>query len=300
MANSSRILVSGASGTVGKALVPALAAGGHQVVELTRKASSSGAKIAWDPYKPLPPESVSGFDAVVHLAGESIIGRWTDAKKKKILDSRDQGTRHLADAIAKANQKPRVFISASAIGYYGDRGNEVLREDSPSGEGFTAEVCRVWESATQPAKDAGIRTTQLRFGVVMSEKGGALQKMLTPYRLGLGGRMGSGNQWWSWVHVDDVVGAILHAMNTDMQGPVNTVAPYPVTNAEFTKALAAAVSRPAIFPMPEFAVKLIFGQMAEELWLASQRVEPARLLASGYKFKFPELKSALESLLKHK
>jgi uncharacterized protein (TIGR01777 family) len=238
---------------------------------------------------------------VIHLAGETIVGRWTKAKKRRILESRRQGTGHLAEAVAKAAQRPRVFISASAVGYYGNRGDEILREDSPSGGGFAAEICRQWEAAAQPAAAAGVRTVQMRLGVVMSGEGGALQKMLPPFRLGLGGRLGDGRQWWSWVSVDDVAGAILHVLNhAELQGPVNTVAPQPVTNADFTKTLASVIKRPALFPMPAFAVRLVFGEMGEELFLASQRVEPAKLAASGYPFKHPELPRALEDILTEK
>jgi uncharacterized protein (TIGR01777 family) len=194
-----------------------------------------------------------------------------------------------------------VFISASAVGYYGDRGEEILREESTSGSGFLAEVCRQWEAAVQPVAAAGIRAVQMRLGVVMSAEGGALQKMLLPFRLGLGGRLGDGRQWWSWVSADDVAGAIQHVMDhQELQGPVNTVSPNPVTNVEFTKALAAVLKRPAIFPMPEFAVRLVFGEMGEELFLASERVAPAKLTASGYQFKRPELREALEAILKAK
>jgi len=247
----------------------------------------------------LAPEVVSGFDAVIHLAGESIVGRWTVAKKTRILESRTVGTRHLAEALAKASQRPRVFISASAIGYYGSRGDEILREDSPSGNDFLSEVCRQWEAATQPAVEAGIRTVNLRIGVMLSAEGGALQKMLLPFRMGLGGRIGDGRQWWSWITIDDLVGAVHHAMKTDLlQGPVNAVAPKPVRNAEFTNVLAEVLHRPAIFPMPAFAARLAFGQMADELLLASQRVEPSKLVASGYPFQHFELKPALERLLR--
>lgn len=293
-----RILVSGASGPIGAALLRSLKADGSTVTCLVRGNAAGSDQIAWDPSRPLSPDVVSGFDAVIHLAGETIVGRWTEAKKRRIVESRTQGTSHLAEAAAKAAQKPRVFISASAVGFYGDRGDEILREDSPSGRGFAAEVCRQWEAATQPAAAAGIRTAQLRFGVVMSADGGALPKMLPPFRMGLGGRLGNGRQWWSWVAVDDVVGAIQHVLKNDaIQGPVNTVAPNPLTNAEFTRTLASVIKRPAIFPMPAFAVRLIFGEMGTELFLASQRVEPAKLKASGYKFKHPDLREALEAIL---
>ncbi|HMJ23919.1 MAG TPA: TIGR01777 family oxidoreductase, partial [Terriglobales bacterium] len=206
----SRILVSGASGPIGAALLPSLQARGCAVSRLVRGAATSADQIVWNPALPLSADSVSGFDAVIHLAGESIVGRWTEAKKRRILDSRSQGTGHLSEAVAKAGRSPQVFISASAVGYYGNRGDEILREDSPSGEGFAAAICRQWEAATQTSTAAGIRTVQMRLGVVMSANGGALQKMLLPFRLGLGGCLGSGRQWWSWVSVDDVVGAIHH------------------------------------------------------------------------------------------
>jgi uncharacterized protein len=292
-----RILVSGASGPIGKALLPALAGEGHAVVRLVRKASQQPDQIQWDASQPLPPEKVSGFDAVIHLAGETIVGRWTDAKKQRILESRVQGTGHLAQATALAESKPKAFISASAIGYYGSRGDEVLREDSGSGNGFLAEVCRQWEGATRAAADAGIRTVHSRFGLVLSSEGGALAKMLLPFRLGLGGRVGNGRQWWSWVAIEDLVGAILHALNHDLHGAVNVVGPNPVTNLQFTRILASVLSRPAMFPMPAFAARLAFGQMGDELLLASQRVAPAKLQASDYQFRFTELKRCLETLL---
>jgi hypothetical protein len=293
-----RILVSGASGPIGAALLRSLKAQGSAVTRWVRNSATGNDQIVWDPSRPLSPDSVSGFDAVIHLAGESIVGRWTDAKKRRILDSRSQGTGHLAEAVAKASQPPRVFISASAVGFYGNRGDEILSEDSASGEGFAAEICRQWEAATQPAAKAGIRTAQMRIGVVMSADGGALPKMLTPFRLGLGGRLGNGRQWWTWVSVRDVVGAIQHVLNHEsLSGPVNAVAPNPVTNAEFTRILASVLNRPAIFPIPAFAVRMIFGEMGEELFLGSQRVEPTKLAASGYQFQHPDLKNALKEIL---
>jgi uncharacterized protein (TIGR01777 family) len=294
-----KVLVSGASGLIGSALLPALPSSGYEVTRLVRGAASGKGDISWDPSRPLAPESLSGFDAVIHLAGESIVGRWTDAKKRRVLESRVQGTQNLAEAIAAAPQRPRVFISASAIGYYGDRGEETLREESSFGTGFLPEVCREWEAAAQAATNAGIRTAQMRFGVVLSASGGALQKMLLPFRLGVGGNIGSGRQWSSWVDIDDVVGAIQHVSKTDtLRGPVNVVGPNPIRNAEFTKTLASVLSRPAILPMPAFAARLAFGQMADELLLASQRVEPSKLLVSGYVFHKPVLRTALEAILK--
>ena len=297
MAN--RILVSGVSGPIGKALLPSLRQRGFAITRLVRGATAEGDQVAWDPAKPLAPEAVSGFEAVIHLAGESIVGRWTEEKKKKIRNSRVDGTRHLAEALAKSAQKPRVLVAGSAIGFYGDRGDEVLREESASGSGFLAEVCREWEAAAQPAAEAGIRTVNIRTGVVLSTTGGALEKMLLPFKLGLGGKIASGKQWWSWIDVQDMVGAIHHILKTDLlQGPVNLVAPRPVTNAEFTKALAAALHRPAIFPMPALAARLAFGQMADELLLASQRVEATKLVRSGYPFQYQDLGKSLVNLVK--
>jgi uncharacterized protein (TIGR01777 family) len=296
-----RVLVSGASGLIGSALLPALKASGAQVVRLERPNAAKKGRpgdedeaIAWDPAQPLAPEGVSGFDCVIHLAGETIVGRWTDAKKAKIRNSRVTSTINLARALAQTSSKPKIFVCASAIGYYGNRGDEILREDSAPGAGFLPEVCRQWEAAAKTAFDAGIRTVSLRTGVVLSAKGGALAAMLTPFKLGLGGRVGNGRQWMSWIDLQDMVGAILHILKTDLlQGPVNMVAPRPVTNAEFTKTLASVLRRPAIFPVPAFAAKLAFGEMAEELLLGSQRVEPAKLISSGYPFRFRELKAAL-------
>jgi len=301
----SRILVSGVSGPIGAALVTALEAGGARIARLMRAGSgltpvTTTEVIPWDPAKPVAADAVSSFDAVIHLAGESIIGRWSAAKKAKIRESRVIGTRNLAQALAQARRKPQVFVCSSAIGYYGDRSDEVLHEESAPGTGFLAGVCREWEAATQPAAAAGIRTVQLRTGVVLSPRGGALGKMLTPFKMGVGGRIGNGRQWMSWIDVEDMVGAILHIFKTDlMEGPVNMVAPKPVTNAEFTRSLAGVLSRPAIFPVPSFAVKLAFGEMGETVLLASQRVEPARLVASGYPFRFSELRASLENTLKH-
>ncbi len=297
-----RVLVSGVSGPIGTALVPSLRAAGATIARLARPGSSGPAdeeRIPWDPAKPISPEAVSGFDAVIHLAGESIVGRWTDAKKKAIRESRVLGTRHLAEALARAKDKPRVFVSGSAIGYYGDRGEEVLRESSVPGTGFLPEVCEQWEDATQPATDTGIRTVHIRTGVVLSPKGGALGKMLTPFKMGVGGKVGDGRQWMSWIDVQDMVGGIHHVLKTDLlQGPVNFVAPKPVTNGEFTRTLAGVLSRPAIFPVPRFVVKLAFGEMGETVLLGSQRVEPAQLVTSGYPFRFRELRASLENTLK--
>jgi hypothetical protein len=241
---------------------------------------------------------LQGVEAVVHLAGENIAERWTAAKKANIRDSRANGTRVLCEALTGLTPLPKVLVSASAIGYYGDRGAEVLTEDSASGSGFLAEVCRAWEVATEPAHQRGIRVVRLRFGVVLSAAGGALAKMLPPFRLGLGGTLGSGRQYMSWIALDDAVGAIHHAVVTEpLQGPTNAVAPQPVTNQAFTKALGSVLRRPTLLPLPAFAARLIFGEMADELLLASTRVQPAKLQASGYSFRYPELEGALRHVL---
>lgn len=295
----SRILVSGVSGPIGAALLPSLRTNGCSVVRLVRGTTASEDQIAWDPSVPIPPQSVSGFDAVIHLAGESIFGRWTASKKSKIRDSRVVGTFNLASALAQAEDKPRVFVCGSAIGYYGNRGDELLREESAPGTGFLAEVCQDWEEATTPAVQADIRTAHIRTGIVLSRKGGALGAMLPPFKLGLGGRTGNGQQWMSWIDVRDMVGAIHHILKNDLiQGPVNLVAPKAVRNAEFVQTLANVLSRPAIFPLPAFAVKLALGQMGEELLLGSQKVEASKLISSGYPFRYRELRASLESVMK--
>jgi len=297
---NARILVSGVSGPIGAALLPSLRTSGWTAVRLVRGTAGGAGQVAWDPAAALAPEAVSGFDAVIHLAGESIFGRWTAAKKAKIRDSRIAGTLHLASALARAEEKPKVFICGSAIGYYGNRGDELLREESAPGTGFLAEVCQKWEDATAPAVQAGIRTAHLRTGIVLSSKGGALGAMLLPFKLGLGGRTGDGRQWMSWIDVQDMVGAIHHILKTELlQGPINMVAPKPVRNAEFAGTLASVLSRPAIFPMPAFAAKALFGEMGEELLLGSQKVEAGKLISSGYPFRYRELRESLEHLLKN-
>jgi len=295
--------MSGASGLIGTVLSasfkPQLERGEVEIVRLVRGPAKDATQVSWDPLAPILPAPLSGFDAVIHLAGETILGRWTTEKKRAILESRSQGTRNLAAALAQTNAKPRVFVCASAIGFYGDRGDEVLREESTAGQGFLSEVCRAWEASSRIALDAGIRTVNVRIGLVLSAKGGALTAMLRPFKLGLGGRIASGQQWWSWIHIDDIVGGIHHAINTaELSGPVNLVAPNPVRNAEFTKELASALNRPAFFPVPAFALRTAFGrQAADELFLSSQRVEPEKLQASGYNFRYGDLKSALANLV---
>ena len=296
---SARVLLTGSSGFLGSALLPTLKARGFEVTRLVRGVAAKEDEIRWNPAWPPSSEAISGFDAVIHLAGETVVGRWTASKKTKIRDSRVTGTRNLVHALLEAKDRPRVLISASAIGYYGDRGDELLNELSTSGSGFLADVCREWEAAAQPAVNAGIRTALVRTGVVLSRDGGALKKMLLPFQMGIGGNIGSGRQWMSWIHLQDWIGAIHHILKNDLvQGPVNLVGPKPVTNAEFTKTLASVLSRPAIFPVPAFVAKLAFGQMGEEVLLGSQRVEPARLVTSGYPFQYSDLRKALEAVLK--
>jgi uncharacterized protein (TIGR01777 family) len=297
-----KILVSGSTGLVGTALVSSLTGAGHQVIRLVRSQPGPGEKdIYWDPATgTLDSNRLEGFDAVVHLAGESIAeGRWTAEKKARIRNSRVKGTQLLAAALAQRVQRPGTLICSSAIGYYGDRGAEILREDSRPGSGFLPDVCREWEAATKAAADSGIRVVNLRTGLVLSSAGGALPKMLPPFKLGVGGKLGTGRQYMSWISIDDLVGAIQHAFEKDsLSGPVNAVSPHPVTNLEFTKTLGRVLSRPTIFPVPAFAVRLMFGQMGEDLLLASARVEPARLAGSGYVFRYPVLEGALRHVLR--
>lgn len=293
------VLVSGATGLIGSALTPELEAAGHRVARLTRSPKSE-ADVRWDPEAgTIDAARLEGVDAVVHLAGESIAeGRWTPEKKQRILESRRKGTRLLAESIAALSTPPRVMVSASAVGYYGDRGNELLREESAPGSDFLAGVCKEWEAAADPAREAGIRVVHLRFGIVLSPKGGALGATLLIFKLGLGGKIGDGRQYWSWVALGDVVGSILHSLtNESVSGPVNVGAPDPLTNAEYTKVLGRVLNRPAIFPLPAPAARIMLGEVADALLLASQRMEPARLKETGYTFRYPQLEGALRHLL---
>ena len=296
-----KILLSGASGFIGSALVARLGDEGHEPVRLVRaEPRPGGAEIRWDPTAGrLDAASLEGFDAVVHLAGESIAeGRWTRARKTRIRDSRVRGTELLARTLARLSDRPEVLVSASAIGFYGDRGDQELDEQSPRGNGFVAEVCRQWEGASRTAGAAGIRVVQLRLGLVLSPTGGALAKMLPAFRLGLGGRLGSGRQYVSWITLDDLVDVVRHVLATDrLQGPVNAVAPQPVTNREFARALGRALRRPARVPVPRFALRAMLGEMADELLLASIRVLPRRLLDTGFRFGDADLPAALARLL---
>jgi hypothetical protein len=302
-----RIAITGASGLVGSELTNFLTTGGHDVVRLVRRDSGAATQnvvarntVPWDPTADrFDASPLEGVDAVVHLAGESIAaGRWTTARKRRIRDSRVHGTRVLSEALAAMTTPPRSLVGASAIGFYGDRGDELLSEESAAGDNFLAGVCTDWEAAYQRAADAGIRVALARLGVVLSPKGGALAKMLTPFRLGVGGRVGGGRQCWSWIAIDDVVGALHHALMADsLSGPVNVVSPNAATNLEFTKVLGRVLGRPTIAPMPALAARVLLGQMADELLLASARVEPTRLLDSGYEFRHPNLEDALRHVL---
>jgi uncharacterized protein (TIGR01777 family) len=292
------VLISGATGLIGSALVPELEAKGHTVTRLSR--SRSGANtIRWDPSAGTIDGDLEGTDAVVHLAGESIAqGRWNPDKKRRILDSRVQGTRLLAERISALATPPGVMVSISAVGYYGDRGDEVLTEESAPGADFLARVCREWEAAAEPARRAVSRVVHPRLGIVLTPQGGALGTTLPIFKLGGGGKIGSGRQWWSWVALDDVVGSILHALTDEgVEGPVNVGSPNPMTNAEYTKVLGKVLGRPTVLPLPAPAARIMLGEVADALLLASQRMQPARLQASGYAFRYPQLEGALRHLL---
>jgi uncharacterized protein (TIGR01777 family) len=296
-----RILVSGAGGLIGSALLPRFAVQGHRVSRLVRRPAGPG-EIFWDPAAGvLDPATLEGVDAVVHLSGENIAARWTAARKARIRSSRVASTRLLSETLAGLQRPPQVMISASAVGIYGDRGDEVLTEGSPPGDparDFLVSVTQEWENAAEPARVEGIRVVHPRFGVVLSPAGGALRKMLLLFRLGLGGRLGSGRQWMSWISVDDAVGAVLHALiDEGLQGPLNVTAPEPRTNRDFTRTLARVLSRPAPFAVPEAALRLALGEMAEGTILSSARVVPARLLQAGYRFHHPDLEPALRHML---
>jgi uncharacterized protein (TIGR01777 family) len=294
-----RVLISGATGLIGETLTPPLEAGDHKIIRLTRSPGVSD-DVGWDPSAgEIDASRLEGIDAVVHLAGESIAeGRWTPQKKRRIMESRERGTRLLAGAVADLPEPPRVMVSASAVGYYGDRGNELLREESGPGSDFLAEVCKAWEAAADPARERGIRVVHPRFGLVLTTRGGALGRTLPIFKLGGGGRIGSGRQWWSWITMDDVVGSIIHALSNDsVDGPVNVGSPNPLTNGEYTRVLGRVLSRPTIFPLPAPAARLALGEVADALLLASQRMEPAKLKETGYEFRYPELEGALRHLL---
>jgi uncharacterized protein (TIGR01777 family) len=273
------ISISGASGFIGRHLMKSLAQAGHSLRALSRHAP--------------PAES----DAIIHLAGEPVAQRWTAAARQRILDSRVVGTHNLVEALAALPRRPEALICASAIGYYGSRGDEILTESSAPGSGFLPEVCVAWEREAQAAEAFGIRVVRVRTGLVLDANGGALVRMLPPFRMGVGGRLGSGRQWMSWIHLEDLAALFQFAVESQVRGPLNAVAPNPVTNSDFTRELAHALRRPAVFPVPEFALRLLFGEMADVL-LASQRVAPAAAEAAGFRIRFPQLAPALEGLLR--
>jgi uncharacterized protein len=294
-----RILLSGASGFIGSALRQALHRDGHEVSALTRSEADSSS-VHWDPAAgELEVAALEGFDAVVHLAGEGIGDRrWTEAHKRRVRDSRIQGTSLLSRRLGELEEPPRVLLSASAIGYYGDRGDEILTEDAPAGGGFLAGVVEAWEQSTLSAKDAGIRVVNMRSGLVFDRGGGVLKRQLIPFRLGVGGRLGAGRQYWSWITLEDEVRAMQHLLEADVSGAVNLTAPNPVTNAEFTTTVGRVLSRPTLFTVPPVALELVLGkEMATELLFFSQRVMPAKLESSGFVFRHSELETALRAVL---
>jgi len=296
-----KILVSGSHGLIGQTLIKSLTNDSHEVVRLVRRERAFGSlEVEWHPNQGrIDAEHLEGLDIVVHLAGESIAeGRWTNEKKRAILESRVKGTTLLSDALARLSRPPSLFLSASAIGYYGDRGDELLTEENPPGKGFLPDVCIAWENATRSAVEKGIRTANARFGIILDPNGGALGKMLTPFRMGIGGKVGDGKQWMSWIALADVIGGLKFLIaDQAMRGPVNFVAPNPVTNAEFTRTLGRVLSRPTLFPVPAFGARLAFGEMADALLLASTKVDPSVLQDRGFLFEWPTLEPALKHLL---
>lgn len=296
-----KILITGSTGMIGRFLRPHLESRGHEVIGLRRDIVITPGSNAWNTSSgEIDPSALAGAEAIVHLAGAGIGDkRWTEARKQLIYTSRAGPTHALSETLAKMQPPPRVLVVASAIGIYGDRNDEWLDETSAPGQGFLADVARVWEGATEPAVEKGIRVVNARFGIILTPRGGALERMLLPFRLGIGGRMGSGNQYWSWVAIDDVIGAIEHAItNPSLSGPVNVVAPNPVTNREFSKTLGSVLRRPAIFPMPRFVLRIALGEMADELLLYSARVRAIRLVSSGYQFHGTNLGETLRELLR--
>jgi hypothetical protein len=282
------ILVTGASGFIGSALVPHLNRSGHRVVPLRIRGN-------------LDPALQGQVDAAIHLAGENIAQRWTPSAKARIRDSRVHGTESISRGLANLDPRPRVLLCASGIGFYGNRGDEILTEESAPGEGFLPDICKQWEAACSPAAKDGIRVVNLRFGVVLDPSGGALKKMLPPFRAGVGGRVGSGKQYWSWITRDDAVRVIDHALNNEtVRGPVNVVSPTPIQNSQFTKTLARVLHRPALFPAPRFALRLLLGEMADAALLASARTIPQRLQQTGFQFSDPDLEPALRKILAHR
>jgi len=296
-----RVLITGASGLIGSALQASLRQHGWDVLTATRNDPKSNDEVRWSVEDGFAdPKHLEGLDAVVHLAGESVNGlRWTDEKKKAIRDSRVRGTRNLVETLAKLKKRPRVLVCASAIGFYGERGDEELTESDAAGTTFLSEVCKEWEGEARRAEDAGIRTVLLRTGIVLSKHGGALATMLLPFKLGVGGVVGSGKQWMSWISLDDHVRVIEFVIeNENIRGAVNSASPHPVTNEEFTKTMGDVLYRPTFLPLPEFVVSMALGEMGDELLLTSTKVVPKRLEDAGFEFEYPELKPALEHAVK--
>lgn len=294
-----KVLIAGSSGLLGTAISSALTDAGIKVFKLKREETTENAlDILWNPEKgSLDPLNIEGFDVIINLAGENILGRWTEEKKKRLLDSRISSTNLLVNTISKLNFPPELFINASAIGYYGDRGDELLTESSSAGQGFLPEVCKQWEQAAEGVRSSNVRLAILRIGLVLSPKGGALKNMLPAFKLGLGGKIGSGKQYMSWIAIDDIVGAVLHIIqNKNCQGVFNLTSPEPATNAEFTKSLGSVLQRPTFFTVPAFAIRFLLGELGQDLLLSSTRVKPERLLESEYQFLYPHLRDALKHL----
>ena len=289
-----KVVVGGASGLIGSALVPVLRASGHEVVRLVRREPSAADEIRWDPAAgTLDASALQGVDAIVNLSGENIGQRWTQSRKREILDSRVHTTTLLASTAASLDPRPSVLVCAGGAGVYGDRGDEIVTEESTLGTGFEADVVRAWEQAAEPARAAGIRVVNFRQGMVLAKAGGALERMLLPFRLGVGGRVGSGKQWWTWVARDDVVRAYGFVLEREIEGPVNLCAPNPVTSKQFTDALGRALRRPTILPAPAFAIRAVFGEMGDNVLLCGRRALPARLLDAGFEFSAPTIDAAL-------
>ena len=294
-----KVMLAGSSGLIGTALVRLLLDEGHEVLRLVRRAPAARDEVQWDPVAgTIDTEALAGVEAVIHLGGASIAGqRWTEAYKQEIRDSRIKSTRLISETIAQSDSKPAVFLCASALGYYADRGDEILTENSPKGEGFLADVTAEWEHATLPASEAGVRVCNMRIGVVLSETGELPRSMLTPFKFGLGGKLGNGRQYMSWIHVEDVARAFAFVLKTkSLDGPINLAAPNPVTNAEFTKALGRVLSRPALFKVPGFALRIAMGEMAQ-FALGSARLYPLKLAQSGFRYSWNDIEPALRDIL---